>query len=150
LSLITFTSIRLTRRNFSGQKWKWQEHNFAGKDFYLFFETHHNILSDSNPFSVDRRLDCHAILRNHRQNFSTLDVDNLRRQIGYVGQLPVLFNGTVRYNILLGKPDATEEEIISAARAAHCHDFIVNLPHGYDSEVGPGGGMLSGGKGIAP
>jgi ABC-type multidrug transport system fused ATPase/permease subunit len=84
------------------------------------------------------------------QNFSTLDVDNLRRQIGYVGQLPVLFNGTVRYNILLGKPDATEEEIISAARAAHCHDFIVNLPHGYDSEVGPGGGMLSGGEGIAP
>lgn len=62
------------------------------------------------------------------QEFSSLNVNNLRRQIGYVGQLPVLFNGTVRYNILLGKPDATEEDIINAAKAAHAHDFILNLP----------------------
>ena len=62
------------------------------------------------------------------QEFSSLDVNNLRRQIGYVGQLPVLFNGTVRYNILLGKPDATEEEIVKAAKAAHAYDFILNLP----------------------
>lgn len=62
------------------------------------------------------------------QEFSSLDVNSLRQQIGYVGQLPVLFNGTVRYNILLGKPDATEEEIIKAAKAAHAYDFILNLP----------------------
>ncbi|KAL3769209.1 hypothetical protein ACHAWO_000855 [Cyclotella atomus] len=80
------------------------------------------------------------------QEFSSLNVNNLRRQIGYVGQLPVLFNGTVRYNILLGKPDATDEDIINAAKAAHAHDFILKLPQGYDSEVGPGGGMLSDGQ----
>lgn len=62
------------------------------------------------------------------QEFSSLNVNNLRRQNGYVGQLPVLFNGTVRYNILLGKPDATEEDIINAAKAAHAHDFILKLP----------------------
>jgi ABC-type multidrug transport system fused ATPase/permease subunit len=80
------------------------------------------------------------------QDISALNVNNLRRQIGYVGQLPVLFNGTVRYNILLGKPDATEQEVIDAAKAAYAHEFILNLPQGYDSEVGPGGGMLSGGQ----
>jgi len=80
------------------------------------------------------------------KDFSSLNVNNLRRQIGYVGQLPVLFNGTVRYNILLGKPDATEDEVVKAAKAAHAHDFIMNLPQGYDSQVGPGGGMLSGGQ----
>lgn len=63
-----------------------------------------------------------------RQDLNTLNVNNLRRQIGYVGQLPVLFNGTVRYNILMGKPNATENEIIKAAKAASAHNFILNLP----------------------
>jgi ABC-type multidrug transport system fused ATPase/permease subunit len=62
------------------------------------------------------------------KDFSSLNVTNLRKQIGYVGQLPVLFNGTVRYNILLGKPGATEDDIVAAAKAAHAHDFIMNLP----------------------
>ena len=62
------------------------------------------------------------------KELSSLNVNNLRRQIGYVGQLPVLFNGSVRYNILLGNPDATEDEMISAAKAAHAHEFIMNLP----------------------
>ena len=75
-----------------------------------------------------------------------LNVNHLRSQIGYVGQLPTLFNGTVRHNILLGNPDATDEEIQLAAKAAHAHDFIMNLPDGYDTEVGPGGGLLSGGQ----
>mmetsp|Transcript_15434 Transcript_15434/g.32636 ORF Transcript_15434/g.32636 Transcript_15434/m.32636 type:complete len:1373 (-) Transcript_15434:205-4323(-) len=78
--------------------------------------------------------------------FSELNVTNLRQQVGYVGQLPTLFNGTVRSNILLGKPDASENEIISACRAAQAHDFIMNLSDGYDTHVGPGGGLLSGGQ----
>lgn len=75
-----------------------------------------------------------------------LNVNNLRKQIGYVGQLPTLFNGSVRQNILLGKQDATEEEIQAAAKNAQAHDFIMNLPDGYDTEVGPGGNLLSGGQ----
>jgi len=78
--------------------------------------------------------------------FSDMDVNNLRKQIGYVGQMPILFNTTVRNNILLGKPDATEEEIIAAAKAAHAHTFIMDLPNGYDTELGPSGGLLSGGQ----
>eukprot|EP01082_Thalassiosira_pseudonana_P012541 g11433.t1.1.5e17418b g11433 g11433.t1 contig5:842324-846534(+) len=80
------------------------------------------------------------------REISDLNVNNLRQQIGYVGQLPTLFNGTVRQNILLGKQDATENQIIAAAKAANAHAFIMNLSKGYDSEVGAGGGMLSGGQ----
>lgn len=78
--------------------------------------------------------------------FSDMNVNNLRRQIGYVGQMPILFNTTVRNNILLGKPDATEEEVVAAAKAAHAHNFIMNLSEGYDTELGPSGGLLSGGQ----
>jgi ABC-type multidrug transport system fused ATPase/permease subunit len=60
-----------------------------------------------------------------------LNVNWLRRQIGYVRQQPTLFNGTVRQNMLLGKQDATQEEMIAAARAAHAHDFVMQLNHGY-------------------
>jgi len=78
--------------------------------------------------------------------FSKLHVTNLRNQVGYVGQLPTLFNGTVQQNILLGKPGASEDEIISACKAAQAHDFIMDLSDGYKTEVGPGGGLLSGGQ----
>lgn len=80
------------------------------------------------------------------QEFKDLNVVNLRNQIGYVGQMPTLFNGTVKENILLGKPDASEAEIISACKAAHAHDFIMDLSEAYDTHVGPGGGLLSGGR----
>lgn len=56
------------------------------------------------------------------------------------------FRDTIRNNIKFGKPDATEEEIIAAAKAARCHDFIIALPDGYDTVVGEGGGTLSGGE----
>ena len=78
--------------------------------------------------------------------FSDMDVNTLRKQIGYVGQMPILFNTTVRNNILLGKPDATEEEVIAAAKAAHAHKFITDLSDGYDTELGLSGGLLSGGQ----
>ncbi|KAL7540275.1 hypothetical protein ACHAWF_006635, partial [Thalassiosira exigua] len=80
------------------------------------------------------------------REFSDLNVNDLRSQVGYVGQMPTLFNGTVRQNILLGKPDATEHEILSACKAANCHEFILDLSDGYETEVGPGGGLLSGGQ----
>ena len=57
-----------------------------------------------------------------------------------------LFHDTIRANILFGKPDATEEEMIEAAKKACCHDFIMALPDGYDTVVGEGGGTLSGGE----
>ena len=75
-----------------------------------------------------------------------LAVADYRRNIGLVLQEPFLFFGTVAENIAYGKPDATRQEIIAAARAAHAHDFILRLPHGYDSVVGERGQGLSGGE----
>ncbi len=77
------------------------------------------------------------------QEFS---LESWRRKIGYVSQDPYLFNMTLRENILLGKPDGTEEEIISAAKRANIHDFITSLPEGYDTIVGDRGVKLSGGQ----
>ena len=74
-----------------------------------------------------------------------LAVADYRRNIGLVLQEPFLFFGTVAENIAYGKPEATRQEIVAAARAAHAHDFILRLPHGYDSVVGERGQGLSGG-----
>lgn len=74
------------------------------------------------------------------------DLKSLRQNIAIVTQETVLFNDTVRYNITYGKPDATEEEIIEAARIAFAHDFINELPNGYNTIVGERGTFLSGGQ----
>ncbi len=71
---------------------------------------------------------------------------SLRAAIGIVPQDTVLFNDTIRYNIRYGRPDATDAEVIEAARAAHIHDFIASLPDGYDTTVGERGLKLSGGE----
>jgi ATP-binding cassette, subfamily B, bacterial len=71
---------------------------------------------------------------------------SLRRQISIVLQDVFLFHGTVRENILFGRPDATEEEMIEAARVANAHEFIVQLPQGYDTLIGERGVKLSGGQ----
>jgi len=76
----------------------------------------------------------------------SLSVADYRRNIGLVLQEPFLFFGTIADNIAYGKPDATRAEIIAAARAAHAHEFILRLPHGYDSLVGERGQALSGGE----
>lgn len=73
-------------------------------------------------------------------------VRSLRDNIGMVLQDNILFSESVKSNILIGKFDATEEEIIDAAKAANAHDFIMNLPEGYDTKVGERGVKLSGGQ----
>jgi ATP-binding cassette subfamily B protein/subfamily B ATP-binding cassette protein MsbA len=73
-------------------------------------------------------------------------LESLRQQISIVLQDVFLFYGTVRENILFGKADATEEEVVAASRAAHAHEFIVQLPDGYDTLIGERGVKLSGGQ----
>ncbi|HFN8510118.1 TPA: SAV1866 family putative multidrug efflux ABC transporter [Staphylococcus aureus] len=71
---------------------------------------------------------------------------SLRNQIGLVQQDNILFSDTVKENILLGRPTATDEEVVEAAKMANAHYFIMNLPQGYDTEVGERGVKLSGGQ----
>ena len=73
-------------------------------------------------------------------------IESLRRQIGIVLQETNLFTGTLRDNVAFGKPEATDEEIFAAARAAAAHDFIMSFPDGYDTAVGERGSTLSGGQ----
>jgi len=75
-----------------------------------------------------------------------LDSGHFRRQVGMVLQEPYLFHGTVVENIRYGRPEATLDEVIAAARAANAHDFIAKLTHGYDTVVGERGHTLSGGE----
>ncbi len=75
-----------------------------------------------------------------------ISLKSLRQHIGMVLQEPVLFSGTIWDNIRYGKPDASDEEVIAAAKAANAYDFIVSLPKGFDYEVGEGGILLSGGQ----
>ena len=80
------------------------------------------------------------------QDIASVSRDSLRRQIAYVGQVVQLFRGTIRENIGLGRVDASESEIVAAAKAAHAHDFILGFPAGYETPVGEHGMQLSGGQ----
>jgi ATP-binding cassette subfamily B protein len=80
------------------------------------------------------------------QDLRSLSVDSLRGAIGYVSQDPYLFYGTVRENIAYARPDASDRAIETAARRANAHEFVVNLPDGYDTMVGERGVKLSGGQ----
>ena len=75
-----------------------------------------------------------------------LSLESLRRNIGIVQQDVFLFVGSIRENIMYGRPDATEEEMMEAARRANIHDYIMTLPHGYDTQIGERGVKLSGGQ----
>jgi subfamily B ATP-binding cassette protein MsbA len=75
-----------------------------------------------------------------------LQLGSLRRHVAVVLQDTFLFNASVRQNLLYGKPDATQEELIAAARAAYAHEFISQMPEGYDTEIGERGVKLSGGQ----
>lgn len=72
--------------------------------------------------------------------------DDLLAMVSTVQQQPYLFNESIAANIRKGRPEATIEEVMEAAKAAHCHEFIMNLPHGYDTIAGEGGAALSGGE----
>ena len=91
-----------------------------------------------DPSSGSVQLDGHDI-REYK-------LDDLRQQIALVSQDTYLFNASIRENILLGKPDATQAELEEAATLANCHDFITAFPEGYDTKVGERGMQLSGGQ----
>jgi ATP-binding cassette subfamily B protein len=80
------------------------------------------------------------------QDIAGVSRHSLRSQIAYVGQDVFLFRGSIRENIAFGKPGATQDEIVAAAKAAHAHDFITMFPDGYDTPVGEHGLKLSGGQ----
>jgi ATP-binding cassette, subfamily B, bacterial MsbA len=80
------------------------------------------------------------------QNVAAVSRRSLRGEIAFVGQIVHLFRGTIRENIALGKLDASEAEIVAAAKAAHAHDFVMSFPAGYDTPVGEHGLQLSGGQ----
>lgn len=108
------------------------------------------------PSGAGKSTVAHLIARFYDPQQGTITVDgfplkdisakSLREQMGVVSQEIVLFNGTVRDNIMYGKPGATDEEIIAAAKAANAHTFISSFPKGYDSEIGERGVKLSGGQ----
>ena len=79
-------------------------------------------------------------------DISKVELYSLRQQIGIVPQDTLLFEGSVQENIALNHPDATPEEIIEAAKIAAAHDFVMNLPNGYNTRVGERGSALSGGQ----
>jgi ATP-binding cassette, subfamily B, bacterial MsbA len=80
------------------------------------------------------------------QNTAAVSRRSLRRQVAYVGQDVFLFRGSVRDNIALGRPGATDAEIVAAAKAAYAHDFITAFPRGYDTPVGEHGLQVAGGE----
>jgi ATP-binding cassette subfamily B protein len=80
------------------------------------------------------------------QDIGAVSRRSLRQHIAYVGQDVFLFRGTIRDNIACGKPGATQDDIVAAAKGAHAHDFILAFPHGYNTEVGEHGMQLSGGQ----
>jgi ATP-binding cassette subfamily B protein len=81
-----------------------------------------------------------------RYDISKVELYSLRRQIGIVPQDPLLFSGTISENIALTNPEATSEAIVRAARIAAAHDFIMELPAGYSTQIGERGASLSGGQ----
>jgi subfamily B ATP-binding cassette protein MsbA len=89
---------------------------------------------------------CAGHVRIDGHDVREVKIESLRRHIGMVLQDPILFSGTIRENILYGRPSATDAEVMEAARAANALEFVTSLPHGFETEVGERGSMLSGGQ----
>ena len=87
-----------------------------------------------------------GVIRIDGVDITKIDSGHYREQVGMVLQDPYLFHGTVLENIRYGLPEAELEEVVDAARAANAHDFVCELPHGYDTVVGERGQTLSGGE----
>lgn len=79
------------------------------------------------------------------KNLKSIQLKNFREQVGYVGQEPVLFNTTIRKNMLFGNPNASEKDIKDALQKANAWDFLMEKEQGIDLQVGTSGGQLSGG-----
>ncbi|UNF45786.1 ATP-binding cassette domain-containing protein [Bartonella krasnovii] len=82
----------------------------------------------------------------NNQSIQNFDIRSVRQTIGYFPQSPCLFSGTILENMLLAKPNASENEIVAALHASACHDLISQLPQGLHTQVGEQGGFLSGGQ----
>jgi ATP-binding cassette subfamily B multidrug efflux pump len=89
---------------------------------------------------------CQGCVRVDGHDIRQVDLVSLRKQIGIVLQSSLLFSASIRENIAYGRPDASEAEIVTAAKAAQAHEFIVQLPNGYDTIVGERGVTISGGQ----
>lgn len=87
-----------------------------------------------------------GVIRFDGIDINELNTRSVRNQIGVVSQENILFYGTVRENILYANPDATDDDLLRAAKIAHADEFILKLPNGYDTHIGPRGVMLSGGQ----
>ena len=87
-----------------------------------------------------------GVLRIGGMDYTSFTLEAIQSRIGVVLQTPHLFSGSIRDNIRYGRLDATDEEVERAARLAHAHEFIAEMAHGYDEEVGEGGGLLSTGQ----
>jgi ATP-binding cassette subfamily B protein len=87
-----------------------------------------------------------GVLRVGGMDYTSFTMEAIQSRIGVVLQTPHLFSGSLRENIRYGRLGATDEEVERAARLAHAHEFIVEMAHGYDEEVGEGGGLLSTGQ----
>ncbi|MEI0580643.1 ABC transporter ATP-binding protein [Brachyspira pilosicoli] len=87
-----------------------------------------------------------GVIRFDGIDINELNTRSVRNQIGVVSQENILFYGTVRENILYANPEATDDDLIRAAKIAHADEFILKLPNGYDTHIGPRGVMLSGGQ----
>ena len=115
-----------------------------------------DILALVGPSGGGKTTICHLLPRFYRpqegsieidgEDISGLTLESLRKNIGIVQQDVFLFNGSIRDNILYGRLDATEEEIITAAKRANIHDYVMTLPEGYDTQIGERGVRLSGGQ----
>ena len=108
-------------------------HSGAGKSTFVSLLLRQHDL-DSGSIEIDG------------QDISKVTQDSLRQNIAVVPQEPSLFHRTIKENIMYGKPDATDEEVIAVAKKAQAHDFIMSLPEGYDTMVGERGVKLSGGQ----
>lgn len=89
---------------------------------------------------------CAGHVRIDGHDVRDVKIESLRRHIGMVLQDPILFSGTIRENILYGRPSATDAEVLEAARAANALEFVTSMPNGFDTEVGERGSALSGGQ----
>ncbi|TMV48083.1 ABC transporter ATP-binding protein [Paenibacillus mesophilus] len=140
---------------FSGVGFSYRNDVPVLRDFNLEFNPG-KVTALVGPSGAGKSTVAHLIARFYDPQQGTITIDgyslkdiaskSLREQMGVVSQEIVLFNGTVRDNIMYGKPGATDEEIIAAAKAANAHDFISSFPKGYDSEIGERGVKLSGGQ----